>query len=228
MRQRAGAVALTAACVLLFAVLCLLVLTRTTDRLDLWVGARIDPDPEWNPLQEKADHAVHAFGPVRQVAVVTALALVLSAWRRRLGPLILTLGVVGAASVVEIGVKWVLPRLESHDPIHHAGSFPSGHLTLTLSCAGALVLASGAASHWWAWTVVVALGAAMAAGLLITDTHRLTDLAGGALIATGTLALARVAARLFDRQYGGEGPDPAAVATPNPKNQKRRTPSSIA
>lgn len=189
MRSRAGAVALAACCILLFGVLCVLVLTRTTDRLDLWVNARIDPDPEWNPLQETADHAVRAFGPVRQVAAATALALVLSAWRRRLGPLLLTFGIVGAASVVEMGVKWVLPRLQSQDMVNHAGSFPSGHVTLTLSCAGALVLAVGTA-RWWAWTVVAVLGAAMAAGLLITDTHRLTDLVGGALIAVGTIALA--------------------------------------
>lgn len=228
MRQRAGAVTLAAGCILLFAVLFLLVLTRATDRLDLWVGARVDPDPEWNPRQERADQAVQVLGPVRQVAAVTVLALVLAAWRRRLGPLMLTLGVVGAASVTEIGVKWVLPRLEAHEPVHHAGSFPSGHVTVTLACAGAFVLAVGAASRWWAWTVVAILGVAMAAGLLITDTHQLTDLVGGALIAVGTLALARVTERLLDRQYGGEGPGSASVGAPNRKDRTWRTPSSIA
>lgn len=229
MRQRAGAVALAAGCILLFGLLSLLEIIGATERLDLWADAQIDPDQEW---REKADQVVRAFEPVRLVAAAMALALVIAVWRGRMGPLLLTLGVVGAASVAEVGVKWVVPRFQAHEPVHYVGSFPSGHVTVTLSCAGALVLAVGAVSRWWVWTVVAVIGAAMGAGLLIMDWHQLTDVVGGALIAVGTLALAVCVApgldRGVDHQYEGQRSGTPASGARAYKNRPRRsTPPSI-
>ncbi|MGD9694506.1 MAG: phosphatase PAP2 family protein [Thermoleophilia bacterium] len=122
-------------------------------------------------------------------AVIVGLALLRRRPRLALGAAVLIAGANISAQIL----KAALPRPDLHpDPwVPTSGTFPSGHVTVAMSLAAALLLVAPAVLRW----PVAALGAAYAAGVgvavITLDWHRPSDVLGAYLLTaawTGVVA----------------------------------------
>lgn len=115
---------------------------------------------------------------------------------------------VGAGVVVlgaNLTTHWLKQALERPDLLPGSlptpGTFPSGHVTVAMSLAMALVLVAPPSLRW----VAAALGSAYAIGvglaLILLDWHRPSDVLGAYLVTVAWTAL--VAAALLTAQDGG-------------------------
>jgi undecaprenyl-diphosphatase len=97
----------------------------------------------------------------------------------------------GAAVVVTAAVKLILSRPDTGGHVAaHSGSFPSGHTVGVLVCLGGSLLVVRERTRWWHWVVVGLAGLVMGTALLLVRAHWFSDVIGGALLATGLLAVA--------------------------------------
>ncbi len=182
------------ACGAAFVVLTVLVLAGSTDALDVATRDLLRPDDGWGPEQNLTRPVIDLLQPVRMFAVLAVVGTVLSIRARSPRPLVFTGAVAVAATAVTLLVKVLVARPDPHhDMSGIGGAYPSGHIVALLVCLGAIALALHAEAPWWsrlAWWLVAVAGSVMAAALLLTAAHWLTDVLGGVLIAVAVLAWA--------------------------------------
>lgn len=222
-----GVVALGAVDVVLGAAL--LVADGTLDRPDRAVLDALDPHLEWTWRQITGDVVVELLQPVVTGGLLVLLAVLATRRTGRRAALVHALGMVAAVTVPLFVLKTVIDR----PPVSgHGSSFPSGHEASLIAYLGTLARSrTTRAGRLAAARLVAVLAAAMAVALVVTGTHWLSDVIGGA--ALGSAALLAVPAppvpllperlrRPRRRRAGGAGPDEGA---PSPR---RRTRSSTA
>lgn len=119
--------------------------------------------------------------------VLVGGGIVLATWRRGRGDIALSVAILLAGAIATSQV--LKPLLGAADPygrdalrVYHS-SFPSGHATIAMALALAVVVAAPAAWRLPAALAGGAYAAAMGASLLIQRWHYASDVAGGFLIA---------------------------------------------
>lgn len=119
--------------------------------------------------------------------VDVAVLLLLGLWWRRLPAAVVT---VAALAVAVLSLKYGVQR-PNPDSGLSAQAFPSGHTASALACAGAAVQLApvSARRRRSLWLAVGGLTTAVAAALLYMNVHWLSDVIGGAAVATLVLWL---------------------------------------
>ena len=84
-----------------------------------------------------------------------------------------------------------MARPDPHGLVVHSngGSFPSGHTVAVMVCLGVGVLLTHPRAGRWVWLIPAAGGGIVGASMLLQAAHWSTDVLGGALLATGVLAV---------------------------------------
>lgn len=174
-----------------FGVVLLCVVTRLTQGLDQTAAEWFRPDDEWGPAQVRLGPVIAWLEPRRAylaLGVVTAcVCLRRHSWR----PGVFAGLVTGLSMGATLAVKVLTHRPDTLGNIGTTGgSFPSGHAVALLTCLACCALMCSARTRWWHWVLVAIPPAVMAAALLYTATHWVTDVLGGALLAIATICWA--------------------------------------
>ena len=173
-----------------FLVLTLLVRLNKTVQFDAAVRELFRPDNRWGPAQMRVEVVVEGLRPVVVGVAALALASAIGRRRRSIQPLLITLGVVALTVLLTAVTKASLAR---PDPVGLVqglgGSYPSGHTAAIVACTGVIVMLTGPGARSL-WLIPIVLGSAMAIALLVQAVHWASDVLGGALLATATLAAA--------------------------------------
>lgn len=179
------------ACAASLAVLAALVELGPARPLDDALRQWARPDDVWGALQLRADVVVEGLRPPVTLLLTAGVAGAVGVARRSLRPVLVAAAAVLATVAGTVGIKLLLHRPDPHGAVSdHGGSFPSGHTTTLVVCAGLVtLLTTPGGRRWWAWAPTVLLGALMAGALLAEAAHWATDLAGGALVGATLLAL---------------------------------------
>jgi undecaprenyl-diphosphatase len=156
-----------------------------TDDLDHWIRAVVGPWRGWR-LRRPAYGFVDTFGPGTSLPVLVLATIMVGVARRSMRPLILTAAVAVPSSIVVLAFKILMARPDPKGLVMSGGSFPSGHTFSLLLASGLIVVLLN--GRRWAWTVPVALGVVMGCSLIVIRAHWLTDVLGGALLATAAVA----------------------------------------
>lgn len=153
---------------------------------------------------------------VSSLALLGLAIMALALLRGRPGLALAAGALVIGANVTTQLLKRELPRPDLLGAGGPGGSYPSGHVTVAVSLAAALVLVAPPAARWGA----VALGTAYAGGVGIAvialDWHRPSDVLGAQLVAVGWAGLAAAALAAGPRRRRGPARAPsrgAIVAT---------------
>ena len=152
----------------------------------------VRPGDVWGATQERADMVVHALRPELLAGLLVAIAAVCCVKRRSLRPAMFV-GGVGLVTVgLTVAIKAAMARPDPHGLVENSngGSFPSGHTVVVMVCLGLAVLVAHPCAGRWVWLVSAFGGGLMGASLLLQAAHWSTDILGGALLATGILAVA--------------------------------------
>ena len=176
------------------------------------------------PWATTALTGVTELGGELVLVVVSALALLVLLWRRRLVEALLLSVALGTAETASLLLKHLVararpPAADVLGPVEHTLSFPSGH---TL---GAAALSLGLAYLWWRSRrtvprAVVGLVAASTASLVMATSrlyladHWLTDVLGSMAIAVGVMAaVVLLDLRLQRGESAPPAPQPALAAS---------------
>ena len=167
--------------------------TATGQRLDQLAFGGLDPVT--SPRAHRATSELLETISISSVALlgagIAALALLRGRPDAAVGAAVLLLG----ANLTTQFLKRELPRphLLSGEPMVEGGSFPSGHVTVAMSLALALVLVVPASGRALAAVVGGAYAAGVGVAVIALDWHRASDVLGGYLVAcawTGLVAAA--------------------------------------
>ncbi|MDX6554179.1 MAG: hypothetical protein QOD86_374 [Miltoncostaeaceae bacterium] len=167
--------------------------TTTGQRLDQLAFGGLDPVT--SPRAHQATSELLETISISSVALlgcgIAALALVRARPDVALAAAALLLG----ANLTTQWLKRALPRpdLLPGDPIISGGSFPSGHVTVAMSLALALVLVAPPATRALAAIVGGAYAAGVGVAVIALDWHRASDVLGGYLVACAWTGLAACA-----------------------------------
>jgi membrane-associated phospholipid phosphatase len=158
---------------------------------DATVRQWMRPDGAWGTTQEWADLVVHALRPELVSGLLVALSAGYCVKRRSLRPLVFVGGVGLLTVALTIGTKGLMARPDPHGLVVHSngGSFPSGHTVAVMVCLGVAVLLAHPRAGRWVWLIPAAGGGLVGAAMLLQAAHWSTDVVGGALLATGVLAV---------------------------------------
>lgn len=158
---------------------------------DATVRQWMRPDGAWGTTQERADLVVHALRPELVAGLLVALSAGYCVKRRSLSPLNFVGGVGLLTVALTLGTKAVMARPDPHGLVVHSngGSFPSGHTVAVMVCLGVGVLLTHPRAGRWVWLIPAAGGGIVGASMLLQAAHWSTDVLGGALLATGVLAV---------------------------------------
>ena len=167
--------------------------THTGQRLDHLAFGGLDPVT--SPRAHRATSELLETISVSSVALlglgIAALALLRSRPDAAVGAAVLLLG----ANLTTQLLKRELPRpdLLTDEPAVAGGSFPSGHVTVAMSLALALLLVAPPPARALAAVVGGAYAAGVGIAVIALDWHRASDVLGGYLVAcawTGVVAAA--------------------------------------
>jgi membrane-associated phospholipid phosphatase len=149
------------------------------------------PHDVWGPAQIRADLVVEGLRPVVVAGLLAVFTVACCLKRRSMRPAAYV-GVVCLSSVtVTVVVKLAVGRRDPHGLLAlDGGSFPSGHMIGVIVCFGMFVLLALSRAGRWRWVIPALVGGLMGASLLLQAAHWSTDVVGGALLASGVLALA--------------------------------------
>lgn len=122
---------------------------------------------------------------------VAVVPLVQRRWRLALGVVVV---VLGTAVIVEV-LKAVLPRPDFgiDPPSESANSLPSGHASIGVALALALVMVVPVGWRRWAGALGGAGAAFIAAGVIVAGWHRPSDVMSGVLLAVAVAAVVSAA-----------------------------------
>lgn len=193
-RKRVGrGLAFAGLCVALLSVLSALVATRhlvpAWDRDFLHL---LRPHDEWKRPQRVADYFVEGMRPSHTAVAAAVAGLTLTAVRRSWRPIGFVLVCMATASLAAYALKSLVARPDPHLLVGgHGGSFPSGHTTEVLVCAGALaLLQTSPVRRAVGWLLTLLATGTIASTLLLQGAHWLTDVIGAVLLAGAILAVA--------------------------------------
>lgn len=158
---------------------------------DAMVRQWMRPDGVWGATQERADLVVHALQPELVAGLLVVLSAAYCVKRRSLRPVILVDGVGLVTVALTLGTKAAMARPDPHGLVvnSNGGSFPSGHTVAVMVCLGVALLLAHPRAGPWVWLISAVGGGLMGASLLLQAAHWSTDVVGGALLATGVLAV---------------------------------------
>jgi membrane-associated phospholipid phosphatase len=153
---------------------------------------------------------------VSSILILGAGIAALGLARRRVGAVVGAGLLVLGANVTTQVLKSALERPDLVlDGVIPAASFPSGHTTVAMSLALALVLVASPSTRPAAAVVGGAYAAAVGTGVLLLEWHRLSDVLGAFLVCTAWFGVAAALAAAIERpgraREGGR-PGPTALA----------------
>lgn len=188
--MRSRALALSAVALALFVGLCDLVHAGRFVELDVRARHWFWPSGTWGTSQRLEDVVVELCQPGVMAIVFAVVAARVARRRRDPVPFLSALGLIAVAIGAVVIIKHALAVPDVHGSTAHlGGSFPSGHMVGVICFGGGMVLLRERPT-WRAWTVVAALATLVAACLLLTSVHWVTDVVGGVLLATSLTAAA--------------------------------------
>jgi membrane-associated phospholipid phosphatase len=205
---------LTVASALAFAVLTVLVLRHVPDSWDVWIRDDLDPNPGYGSTQERALDAAEWLRPAVLMGLFAVLAMLASLLRRSWRPLVYAGALAAATALCELGLKWVMPRIESAGGSTGTSSFPSGHVLCAVVVPGGLLLLTVAKTRWWQWATVGLVGAVMVVLVMVAALHWATDVAGGVVLGVSLLSASALTPLRPSRQLPGRSGTPPDVARP--------------
>lgn len=129
---------------------------------------------------------------------IMALALLRGRPGLALGAGALVLG----ANVTTQVLKRELPRPDLLGAGGPGGSYPSGHVTVAVSLAAALVLVAPPAARWGAAAIGAVYAGGVGVAVIALDWHRPSDVLGAQLVAVGWAGLAAAALAAGRRRRG--------------------------
>jgi membrane-associated phospholipid phosphatase len=160
-----------------------------TQGLDDLVWRVTDPGGEWGFRQLLAVRISDALQPTHMIGLFAVVSAAIGGYRRSWRPLGRFALLVAPAIMVELGLKWSLPRVNPRPYLGHTGgSFPSGHMLSAVICSGGAVLLLATRHRWWHWLLAMVAPAVVGASLMIGVLHWASDVVGGALLGTSLLA----------------------------------------
>jgi membrane-associated phospholipid phosphatase len=149
------------------------------------------PHDVWGPAQLRADLVVEGLRPVMVAALLAVFTMACCVKRRSLRPAAYVGIVCTSAVTLTVAAKIAVGRPDPHGLLAtDGGSFPSGHMIGVIIGLGLVVLLVLPSARRWVWLIPALGGGVMAACLLLQAAHWSTDIVGGALLATGVLAVA--------------------------------------
>ncbi|MFC7491311.1 MULTISPECIES: hypothetical protein [unclassified Knoellia] len=182
---------LAAVCVALFVVLTVVVAGGAADSLDGTVARRFRPEEAWGEPQDRVAPWLTRLAPERMFGLLAVTCLAVAAWRRSWGSV--AFGVVtGLCSVAAtLLVKVALARVDPLGGISpDGGSYPSGHMVAVVVSVATCLLVLLPRVRWWCWLVLAVPSGVMAVSLVVTTSHWVSDVVGGALLAGAVVATA--------------------------------------
>lgn len=179
------------ACVALFVVLTLVVVSGAADSLDGTVARRFRPDEAWGEPQDRVAPWLTRLAPERMFALSAVTCLAVAA-RRRSWDSVAFGAVTGLCSVAAtLLVKVALARVDPLGGISpDGGSYPSGHMVAVVVSVATCLLVLLRRVRWWCWLVLSVPSGVMAVSLVVTTSHWVSDVVGGALLAGAVVATA--------------------------------------
>lgn len=182
---------LAAVSVVAFVVLAAVASAGHVNGLDRDLRQVFRPDDVWGTWQLIFGNVVDGAAP--EVALVgLALAASVAAVRRKSWRPLLFAGTLALVAIVLTQVAKAL--VARPDPQGHvgsfSGSFPSGHMTILLTCLGGVLLLWRQHPPAWAWWLVLVAELTMGLSLLLLSMHWFTDVIGGLLLAVPLLVVA--------------------------------------
>lgn len=140
-------------------------------------------------MQQATNHLLRTID-LFSLALIGGAIVLAGVARARLGLAVGAAALIGGSIAISEGLKHMLPRPELvlPDPLAHP-SFPSGHTTVALSLALALLLVVPV--RWRGFTAVAGslYGAAVGAATVTAAWHRPSDVIGAFLVTTGCAAV---------------------------------------
>ena len=173
----------------LFVVVTVLVAHHATRHLDQSVYDWLTPTGSWNQTHQLVSDVPDWTAPHFQLVAFGIFVLVLVRRRRSLTPILVAGLLVGLAAFLVLAVKRMVPAVDTGGHLSGAGSYPSGHMAMTVATVGGVLLLLTAKTRWWQWLLVSLVPFAMACCLLYGAIHWTSDVIGGALLGATVVAL---------------------------------------
>ena len=200
-----------------FAALAVCVDRGSVDTFDSMVRDLARPHDVWGPAQIRADLVVEGLRPTVMAGLLAVFAVACCIKRRSMRPATFVGVVCLSSAMVAVAVKLAVRRTDPHGLLAlDGGSFPSGHMIGVIVCSGMIVLLTLPRAGRWRWLIPALVGGLMAASLVLQAAHWSTDVVGGALLASGALALAsapRCLAWLHSSAHSDHRPAALAAST---------------
>jgi len=200
-----------------FAALAVCVDRGLVDTFDSIVRGLARPHDVWGPAQIRADLVVEGLRPTVMAGLLAVFAVACCIKRRSMRPAAFVGVVCLSSATVAVAVKLAVRRADPHGLLAlDGGSFPSGHMIGVIVCSGMIVLLTLPRAGRWRWLIPALVGGLMAASLVLQAAHWSTDVVGGALLASGALALAsapRCLAWLHSSAHSDHRPAALAAST---------------
>jgi undecaprenyl-diphosphatase len=174
----------------LFLVMTVLVAGHTTHGLDTTVYNWLTPVGSWNDTHQLVSDIPDWTAPQFQLVAFGIFVLVLARRRGSFTPLVVAGLLVVLTAFLVLGLKRVVPRPDTGGHLTEAGSYPSGHMALTVAMVGGVLILLVPRTRWWHWALVALAPLAMACCLLYGGIHWTSDVVGGALLGATVVALA--------------------------------------
>jgi len=174
----------------LFLVVTLLVAEHATHGLDTGVYDWLTPTGSWNETHQLVSDIPDWTAPQFQLVAFVIFVVLLARRRGSRTPLVVGGLLVVVTAFLVLGVKRVVPRPDTGGHLTDAGSYPSGHMALTVAMVGGVLILLVAQTRWWHWVLVALAPTIMACCLLYGAIHWTSDVVGGALLGATVVALA--------------------------------------
>lgn len=181
-------------------------------------GQRVDDAVRGGLSRDRAPAVYDATSDLLATISVSSLALLglavmaLALLRGRPGLAAAAGALVLGANLTTQFLKRELPRPDLLGTGGPGGSYPSGHVTVAVSLAAALVLVAPPAARWGAAAIGTAYAGGVGIAVIALDWHRPSDVLGAQLVAVGWAGLVTAALAAGRRRRRGSARAPSRGA----------------
>ena len=133
----------------LFLVVTVLVAGHATRDLDWSVNSWLTPVGSWNQTHQLVSDIPDWAAPHFQLVAFGLFVLVLAGRRRSWTPVFVAGLLVFVTSFLVLAVKRIVPVEDTGGPLSGAGSYPSGHMAMTVATVGGVLILLVARTRWW-------------------------------------------------------------------------------